>query len=140
METYVRQDDLEGKRNIASILSMYDSLINQKDVVATVRKYVADDYIQHNPIVKDGAEGVIEYFLDAAANFPGMHIIVYNIIGVEDLVWTRYNFLRTTDKDDLGLAGAEMFRFNKEGMCVEGWGTLQFLDDPAKALNSNGMF
>lgn len=48
-----------ARRNIALILDMWDGIINRADD-AVVMKYVAPGYLQHNPNVAQGREGVLQ--------------------------------------------------------------------------------
>ncbi|MCW2403850.1 putative SnoaL-like aldol condensation-catalyzing enzyme [Sphingobium sp. B1D7B] len=45
--------------NIEMVLAMWDGVINRADPDA-VMKYIDEDYIQHNPNVRQGREGVLE--------------------------------------------------------------------------------
>ena len=47
----------------------YDLIINKKDFEAA-RKYVGPRYKQHNPLVKDGPEGLREFVGFLRDNFP----------------------------------------------------------------------
>lgn len=44
-----------ASKNKKTVLQFYEQLFGDKDISA-VDKYVATDYIQHNPYIEDGAE------------------------------------------------------------------------------------
>ena len=59
--------DLE--RNKQNVLAFYDLMFNQAHPREAIERYAGPDYIQHNPLVKDGKAGFIEYFERRHANF-----------------------------------------------------------------------
>ena len=57
--------------NIQLVLNMWDGVINHADPAA-VMKYVAPDYIQHNPNVAQGRQGVLDLVSVIKNPPPGM--------------------------------------------------------------------
>jgi predicted SnoaL-like aldol condensation-catalyzing enzyme len=57
--------------NIGLVLDMWDGVINRADR-DTVMKYIAEDYIQHNPNVAQGRDGVLELISIIKNTPPGM--------------------------------------------------------------------
>ena len=57
--------------NVQLVLNMWDGVINRADTAA-VMKYVAPDYIQHNPNVAQGRQGVLDLVSLIKNPPPGM--------------------------------------------------------------------
>lgn len=55
----LRQEEKREQANIELVLDMWDGVINRADP-DVVMKYIAEDYIQHNPNVAQGRAGVLE--------------------------------------------------------------------------------
>jgi predicted SnoaL-like aldol condensation-catalyzing enzyme len=147
----VDPNDARAVRNKDNILACYELLINQKKPEEGA-KYVVPDYIQHNPLLADGRNGLAEFFAKIAAERAAAHVVVHKIIAVGDWVWTHGNFLNmfTDDPDDTGVAVVDMWIMNTEGECLEHWDVLQVVGDQTNTapwlapnlvpVNTNGMF
>jgi predicted SnoaL-like aldol condensation-catalyzing enzyme len=143
--------DARAVRNKDNILACYELLINQKKPEEGA-KYVVPDYIQHNPLLADGRNGLAEFFAKVAAERAAARVVVHKIIAVGDWVWTHGNFLNmfTDDPHDTGVAVVDMWIMNAEGECIEHWDVLQVVGDQSNAapwlapnllpVNTNGMF
>ena len=51
----VDPNDARAVRNKDNILALYDLMINKKEADQALAKFFAPQYIQHNPLVPDGA-------------------------------------------------------------------------------------
>jgi predicted SnoaL-like aldol condensation-catalyzing enzyme len=92
---------------------------------------VSGPYIQHNPLVPDGLDGVIGFLKQVGR----VRCEVKRIAIDGDLAFVHVHYL------DLGgqeLAGVDIFRFDADGKIVEHWDVLQPL--PAASKNANTMF
>jgi predicted SnoaL-like aldol condensation-catalyzing enzyme len=138
----VAADDVQGEKNIQSVLALYEQMINQHDPRGAVKVYLRPDYIQHNPLITTGAEGLGDFFSGVKDAFPRVHVEVKNVIAQGDWVWAHVNFFNTTnnDADDRGVAAVDVYRFDPEGLIAEHWDVLQPIGDPAEAANPNTMF
>jgi predicted SnoaL-like aldol condensation-catalyzing enzyme len=148
----VNPNDQRAARNIDSVLSLYQLMINENKAEEGTAKFLSPDYVQHNPLIADGATSLGKYFADVKAMHPNAHVIVHKIIGVGDFVFAHVNFvnLLTDDPNNPGVAGVDIYKMNADGMAVEHWDTLQLVGDPANSApwvapnipraNANGMF
>lgn len=122
------------KKNRKIIEDFADIFYRQKDVEKAFMKYVAEDYIQHNPNILDGRQAAITAlkpkFSNPEAIFDIKRIIVDGNLAVIH-VHGRMN------KSQLGGAVADIYRL-ENGKIVEHWDVLQPV--PEKAINPKAMF
>ncbi|MBD8605469.1 nuclear transport factor 2 family protein [Aeromicrobium sp. CFBP 8757] len=142
MITIVDPTDTKAVRNIENVLALYEGMINNKTAVETVPEYVAEGYIQHNPVVPDGVNGLAQGFGYINSTRPVSRVEVHRLIASGDWVYAHVNFrnLYNDDPADRGVAGVDIYRMNDEGKTVEHWDVLQPVGDPADAAHANGMF
>ena len=148
----VDQRDLRAVRNVENVLTLYQLMINETKAEEAAAKLLAPVYIQHNPLIADGAEALGKYFAGVKSAHPRAHVVVHRIIAVGDYVFAHVNFvnLLTDDPGDLGVAGVDIYKMNAEGKPVEHWDSLQLVGSPTDAApwieanvpaaHSNGMF
>ena len=58
------------EQNKQTVTAFCDLMFNQCQPAEAVDKYVGDVYIQHNPIVADGEQAFIAYFIRMAPGIP----------------------------------------------------------------------
>jgi predicted SnoaL-like aldol condensation-catalyzing enzyme len=92
---------------------------------------VSGPYIQHNPLVADGIDGVMS-FLKQAGRVP---CEVKRVAIDGDLAFVHVRYLSLFGQET---AGVDIFRFDAEGKIVEHWDVLQPV--PAASKNANTMF
>jgi predicted SnoaL-like aldol condensation-catalyzing enzyme len=121
----MKRDDIQRTLNV-----IYDQVFSQgrADLYSGL---VAGPYIQHNPLVPDGLDGVMG-FLNQAGRIRNE---VKRIAIDGDLAFVHVRYLDLFGKET---AGVDIFRFNAEGKIVEHWDVLQPV--PATAQNANTMF
>jgi predicted SnoaL-like aldol condensation-catalyzing enzyme len=127
----VNVNDSRAVRNKDNILGLYEMMINQKRPKEAVAKYLNPAYIQHNPLIADGAEGLADWFSRLTTERARARVVVHRIIAVGDYVWAHVNFLNFANDDpkDTGLAVVDIFRMDDDGKAAEHWDILQVVGD-----------
>lgn len=122
------------ERNRAIITDFADLFYRRKDVKAAFEKYVAPDYIQHNPGVADGRDAAITalspMFARPDSRFDVKRIIVDGNLAVIHL----HGQARA---DTAGGAVTDIYRL-ADGKIVEHWDVLQPM--PTASKNPHPMF
>jgi predicted SnoaL-like aldol condensation-catalyzing enzyme len=123
--------DLE--RNKKNAAEFYDLLLNKKDFSAASR-FIGSRYKQHNPLVKDGPEGLKEFVEARKANYPGARSDIKRIFAEGDYVILH---VHSVLDDRIERAIIEIFRL-ENGLVDEHWDVIQAI--PEQSANPNGMF
>ena len=124
--------DLEqNKRMVQAFLEM---TFNAKQPAEAFSRYVAAEYIQHNPQAPNGWAASVEYLTGFVAQFPQLRLDIRRIIAESDFVVTH--LLVTTSPDDRGSAVADIVRIDS-GKIVEHWDVVQAI--PERPANDNTM-
>ncbi|WP_406451326.1 nuclear transport factor 2 family protein [Streptomyces sp. NBC_01622] len=105
-----------------------------KDLSA-IDRYVAPDYLQHNPTIPDGIAGVKAGMAAYFEHYPQMTFTPKRIIAEGDLVAVHSHFVAAPG--ERGQAVVDLFRV-QNGKIVEHWDSLQ--DVPETSANDNTMF
>jgi predicted SnoaL-like aldol condensation-catalyzing enzyme len=119
-----------GDRIRRAIDIIYDQVFNEGRA-ALYPGLVSGPYIQHNPLVADGIDGVMS-FLKQAGRVP---CEVKRIAIDGDLAFVHVRYLSLFGQET---AGVDIFRFDADGKIVEHWDVLQPV--PPASKNANTMF
>ena len=142
MTVLVNPADTNAVRNKDNILALYDLMINQKNAREAVAKFLIPEYIQHNPLVPDGAAGLAAFFDKVAKDRADLRVVVHRIAAAGDYVWAHVHFINlfNDNPEDRGIAGVDIYKMNAEGKAIEHWDVLQEIGDPKNVAHANGMF
>ncbi|MAT17220.1 MAG: hypothetical protein CMF56_01460 [Leifsonia sp.] len=134
--------DARAVRNKDNLLAFYQRAIDEKQPLEAARDLIAEDYIQHNPQLPDGAAGLGMAFNAIAQTRANARVVVHRIIASGDWVWAHVNFLGlyNDDVDDLGVAGVDIWKMDADGVAVEHWDVLQPVAAAVSPVNGHGMF
>jgi predicted SnoaL-like aldol condensation-catalyzing enzyme len=119
-----------NKKNVAEF---YDLLLNKKDFAAANR-FMGKRYKQHNPLVKDGPEGLREFVEARKANHPDARSEIKRIFAEGDYVILHVHSILN---EQIQRAIIEIFRL-EDGKIDEHWDVIQPI--PEESANPNGMF
>lgn len=148
----VDPNDSRAVRNKNNVLRFYELVINQKKSEESIAAFMTPDYIQHNPLIADGAEALGKFFGQITQERANARVVVDKIIAVGDYVFAHVNFLNlfNDDLEDTGIAGVDIYKMDADGRALEHWDTLQPIGDPKNSApwlapnlpraNPNGMF
>ncbi len=100
-----------------------------------VEDYVGVHYIQHNPVVGDGAEAFIAYFEKMAVDYPDKTIEFIRAIAQGDLVSLHTRQIWPGGEEYVTM---DFFRFDDNDKIVEHWDAIQKI--PQKSENGNTMY
>jgi len=148
----VDPNDSRAVRNKNNVLRFYDLVINQEKSEESISTFMTPGYIQHNPLIPDGAEALGKFFGQITKERANARVVVDKIIAVGDYVFAHVNFLNlfNDDSEDTGIAGVDIYKMDSDGRAVEHWDTLQPVGDPKNSApwlapnvpraNPHGMF
>jgi len=120
-------------RNRAAFLAFVDLYYRQKKVREAFEAYVAADYIQHNPAVRDGREAAIAH-LDGLLARPTVTMDVRRVLVDGD--HAAVHLIGRQGPEDRGHALMNVFRM-EDGIIVEHWDVAQPI--PPHTASGRGM-
>jgi len=124
--------DLETNKNNAISFYKLSYLGNPREAV---EKFVGDEYIQHNPLVGNGKEALIEYFERMQAEYPDKSIDFVRAVAQGDLVALHTHQIWPGGEEYVTM---DFFRFDANGKIVEHWDAVQEIPETTK--NGNKMY
>jgi predicted SnoaL-like aldol condensation-catalyzing enzyme len=114
-------------RNRAVVTAFAHRFYDLRDVRGAFERYVASDYIQHNPGIPDGREAAIAA-LEPTFSKPGSTFVVKQILVDGDLA--VIHLFGRSGSEGAGGSVADFFRL-KHGRIVEHWDVLQAIQPHA---------
>jgi predicted SnoaL-like aldol condensation-catalyzing enzyme len=117
------------------VLRFYDEVFNGWDL-DRIDAYVREDYVQHNPTVRDGREGFREFMRFFTSMRPRCEVIRCD--EVDDMV---YVFFCCTLENGMVNKVMDMYRL-EDGMLAEHWDVVEHdvAEKIENAVNDNGIF
>jgi len=116
------QPSLEGNKKI--VQEFYNFLINKKDF-KSASKYTGNRYIQHNPLLADGSEGLKAFVEFLKSNYPEARSEIKRVFAEGDYVILHVHSVRIPDTR--GRAIFDLFKL-ENGKIVEHWGGPDTMD------------
>jgi predicted SnoaL-like aldol condensation-catalyzing enzyme len=111
--------DIEANKRI--VVDFYDKALNQKDFEAAARHF-GPRYIQHNPAVPDGPDGLKRLVEFLKEKFPNAKSEIKRVIAEGDLVMLHVHSVR--EPANAARAIVDIFRV-ENGKIVEHWDVVQ---------------
>lgn len=101
----VDSNDHRAVRNLNNIVDLHEVMINQRRPAEAVAQFLDPGYIQHDPLLTTGAEGLSSFFDNVLKDRPHARWVGHRVIAVDDYVWIHSNFLNlfNDDPDDTGI-------------------------------------
>jgi len=127
-------DARQMEENKKAVTEFYDLAINQKNFEAAA-KFIGPRYVQHNPRVADGPEGLKALLDILREKFPGAHSDIKRVFADGDYVILHVHSVPTPGAR--GNAIVDIFKL-EDGKIVEHWDVRQEI--PEQSANSNTMF
>jgi predicted SnoaL-like aldol condensation-catalyzing enzyme len=119
------------------VLAFYEAALNQKDI-DKAKLYLGDIYLQHNPHVPDGPEGLFRFIQFRRDNYPQAHNEVKRVIAEGDLVALHVHSIVVPGTP--GRSIVDIFRV-EDGKVVEHWDVIQEIPvELFPPINDNGLF
>ena len=111
------------------VLGAFAESVFVKKNLSVLDQYVRTDYIQHNPLVGQGASGFKEFFSAWFAAVPDWQYTLKKIVAEGDEVWVYGTYAGTLQKDWLGIpASGQKYAFDavdifrvQDGKLAEHW-------------------
>jgi predicted SnoaL-like aldol condensation-catalyzing enzyme len=124
-------DTSENKKNAIA----YYKMAFEGNPKQATEMYAGSHYIQHNPSVKDGIEGFIEYFESMAREYPEKSVEFLRAVAEDDLVALHTRQIWPGNDEYITM---DFFRFDHNGKIVEHWDSIQKI--PEVSENNNKMY
>jgi predicted SnoaL-like aldol condensation-catalyzing enzyme len=120
------------RRNRDVVVDFYENGVNRRDYAAAFR-HIGERYIQHNPNVSDGPQGLREFFDYIGKEHPDFRVEIKRIFIEGDMVALHVRSYNGSTPN--GEAGVNIFRL-ENGKIVEHWDVIQPIPDEIPHANT----
>jgi predicted SnoaL-like aldol condensation-catalyzing enzyme len=120
--------------NKHTAITFIEQLFNHANL-NVIDEYIGSTYIQHNPQVADGIEGVRAFATSFLQKYPHHRVDIKRVLVDNDYVILHMQ--STLEPNTRSSAIVDIFRF-ENGKIVEHWDVIQ--EVPKEAANNNTMF
>ncbi len=123
--------ETQQEHNQALIGTFAEQVFTHKDL-SQLDNFIAEDYIQHNPLVAQGRQGFYDFFNTWFNQIDDFKYSLKNIIVNDEYVWVYGTYSGTHTKEWLGIPatgnayefnGVDIFRI-EDGKLAEHWDVL----------------
>jgi len=132
----VRADTPQELANRKTVLAFYEQAFGAKDVAAA-RQYLGSGYIEHDPSIADGPDGLSTYLTRLKDARPRSRHEVTQVVAEGDHVVLHVHVVDAPDSK--GESMAHIYRLDG-GRIVEHWGMTQPVPDKPNPDNPNSAF
>ena len=133
ISTVFAASTIEDNKQI--VVSFYDMAFREHKPEEAAERYIGKEFIQHNPLVPDGKESFVNFFVSFFKNHPDTHSVIKRVVAEGDLVVLHVH--TKMKKENRGVAIVDIFRV-ENGKIVEHWDVIQPI--PETSANNNTMF
>ena len=131
--------DEQEAANIAVVSEFYAEAFNNGNL-AVLDHLVAQDFVEHNPDIADGRDGLAAALMGLLEATQQLHIEPKRFVAEGELVFAHVHLTFTPEAlgdETMGLAGVDVFRL-EDGVLVEHWEATQPV--PAETVSGNSVF
>ena len=132
MKIKIELSKMNLKTNKQNAIAFYKTAFEGNPRKA-IELYVGEKYIQHNPLVKNGKEGFIEYFEKMKKEYSEKSVEFIRSVAENDLVALHTHQI-WPDNDEY--VTMDFFRFDENGKIVEHWDAIQQIPETSASGNS----
>lgn len=132
MKIKIELSKMNLKTNKQNAIAFYKTAFEGNPRKA-IELYVGEKYIQHNPLVKNGKEGFIEYFEKMKKEYSEKSVEFIRSVAENDLV-ALHTHQVWPDNDEY--VTMDFFRFDENGKIVEHWDAIQQIPETSASGNS----
>lgn len=112
--------DLEYNKKL--VTDFIHLAFNDRQTREAAQRYLSPDYVQHNPTVKPGRDGLVETMEKAFQSTPQVDHLIKRVVAENDLV-VVHSLIKFAP-DDRGTACIDILRVEGERI-AEHWGVLE---------------
>jgi predicted SnoaL-like aldol condensation-catalyzing enzyme len=119
-----------AERNKQVVLRLFELAL--KSGVTDALDLVADDYVEHSPVIPAGKQGLAVFLHGLSSREPAPQVLLHQVIADDEHVVVYYH--STTGSGGPGSAVADIFRL-RDGAIVEHWDVVQPLPESVPSGN-----